>query len=177
MAATSHRLTPAQRRRADRFAWLALHLARPFQRRRPDAHDELESAAMLGLTQASLRWRAKHGVKFQTYAKSRINGAMLDELERLRPYGYRKTREDAPHVLSYHQDQDRQVGTARSPSDPLDILIAAEEQAAYEAWLDRLRKAVRAPVSTPAATPRRRPAKPLDNRRKPDPPPPRSGSR
>lgn len=45
--------------------------------------NELISAGTLGLLEALGKYRAQLGVKFETYAESRIRGAMLDELRRL----------------------------------------------------------------------------------------------
>ena len=44
------------------------------------SRDELVSAGMLGLTQAARAWDADRGVAFEGFARSRIRGAILDEL-------------------------------------------------------------------------------------------------
>ena len=44
------------------------------------SRDDLVSAGMLGLTQAALAWDADRGVAFEGFARSRIRGAILDEL-------------------------------------------------------------------------------------------------
>lgn len=44
---------------------------------------ELISAGTLGLLEALGKFRAQYGIKFETYAESRIKGAMIDELRRL----------------------------------------------------------------------------------------------
>lgn len=53
--------------------------------------DELVSAGMLGLTQAAAAWDADRGVIFAGYARSRITGAVLDEL-RSRDWASRSVR-------------------------------------------------------------------------------------
>ncbi len=44
------------------------------------SRDDLVSAGMLGLTQAARAWDADRGVAFEGFARSRIRGAILDEL-------------------------------------------------------------------------------------------------
>ncbi len=44
---------------------------------------ELISAGTLGLMEALGKFRAQFGIRFETYAETRIRGAMLDELRRL----------------------------------------------------------------------------------------------
>jgi len=45
--------------------------------------NELISSGTLGLLEALGKYRAQLGIRFETYAESRIRGAMLDELRRL----------------------------------------------------------------------------------------------
>ncbi len=63
---------------------MARRLARKIARRVPRSfgREELESAAMLGLTEAALRYDATRGEPFVAYAAKRIRGAVLDELRR-----------------------------------------------------------------------------------------------
>jgi len=63
---------------------MARRLARKIARRVPRSfgRDELESAAMLGLTEAALRYDSTRGEPFVAYAAKRIRGAVLDELRR-----------------------------------------------------------------------------------------------
>lgn len=53
--------------------------------------DELASAGMLGLAQAAASWDAERGVGFASFARSRITGAILDEL-RSRDWASRSVR-------------------------------------------------------------------------------------
>jgi RNA polymerase sigma factor for flagellar operon FliA len=44
--------------------------------------ENLESAGVVGLVEAANRFNPERGIKFETYAYTRIRGAMLDELRR-----------------------------------------------------------------------------------------------
>ena len=75
---------------------------------------ELISAGTLGLLESFGKFRPQMGIKFDTYAESRIRGAMLDELRRLDwfPRSLRRrvrTLDEAVHRLE-HQE-------GRSPSE------------------------------------------------------------
>lgn len=56
--------------------------------------EDLVSAGMLGLAQAARHWDADRGVTFESYARTRINGAILDEL-RGRDWASRSVRAEA----------------------------------------------------------------------------------
>jgi RNA polymerase sigma factor for flagellar operon FliA len=56
--------------------------------------EDLVSAGMLGLAQAARSWDAERGVAFESFARTRINGAILDEL-RGRDWASRSVRADA----------------------------------------------------------------------------------
>lgn len=72
------------------------HLASDFAGRVPRSvqRKDLVSAGMLGLAQAARHWDPDRGVQFESYARTRINGAMLDEL-RGRDWASRAVRADA----------------------------------------------------------------------------------
>ena len=59
--------------------------------------DDLIQAGMLGLLDASGRYKDNCGAKFETFASQRIRGAMLDEL-RARDWGSRGLRQSARRV-------------------------------------------------------------------------------
>jgi RNA polymerase sigma factor for flagellar operon FliA len=85
MTATAHTVA-----RVDRDALIRGHidmakrLARKVARRVPQSvrRDELESAALLGLTEAATRFDPCRGEPFVAYAAKRVRGAILDELRR-----------------------------------------------------------------------------------------------
>src|SRR5437868_12814999 len=61
------------------------HAASRLVRRLPSVvrYDDLYSAGLTALVEASRRFDTSRGVDFRTYAKHRVYGAMLDELRRL----------------------------------------------------------------------------------------------
>ena len=61
------------------------HAASRLVRRLPSIvrYDDLYSAGLIALVEASHRFDTSRGVDFRTYAKHRVYGAMLDELRRL----------------------------------------------------------------------------------------------
>src|SRR5437879_2405553 len=61
------------------------HAATRLVRRLPSTvrYDDLYSAGLTALVEASRRFDLSRGVDFRTYAKHRVYGAMLDELRRL----------------------------------------------------------------------------------------------
>lgn len=63
---------------------MARRLARKIARRVPRhlSRDDLESAALLGLTEAASRFDPRRGEPFVAYAAKRVRGAVLDELRR-----------------------------------------------------------------------------------------------
>jgi RNA polymerase sigma factor for flagellar operon FliA len=83
-----HRLTEEQRQLAADYRPFALNLAKPYKRLLPNLTESLESAALLGLTQAAGQFDPERGVKFATFSRRRICGAILDELRGQYPRGY-----------------------------------------------------------------------------------------
>lgn len=69
------------RRYAPKIRFLALRLKAKLPR--SVELTELMSAGTLGLMEALGKFRPQLGIRFETYAESRIRGAMLDELRRL----------------------------------------------------------------------------------------------
>ena len=63
---------------------MARRLARKIARRLPSVvrRDDLESAALLGLTEAASRFDSTRGEPFGAFAAKRVRGAVLDELRR-----------------------------------------------------------------------------------------------
>lgn len=78
---------------------VARRLARNIARRLPSAvrRDDLESAALLGLTEAATRFDPTRGEPFGAFATKRVRGAVLDEL-RHNDILTRRGRESARHI-------------------------------------------------------------------------------
>lgn len=70
---------------ADPPVEIVRHAASRLVRRLPSVvrYDDLYSAGLTALVEASRRFDVSRGVDFRTYAKHRVYGAMLDELRRL----------------------------------------------------------------------------------------------
>ena len=95
---------------------MARRIARKVARRMPDSirHDDLESAALVGLTEAADRFDAERGEPFVAFAAKRIRGAVLDELRRgdLMP---RRARSAANQLGEAVASLERRLG--RNPED------------------------------------------------------------
>ena len=74
------RLTPEQQSLAARHVMIARALAKSLQKSWPSFRDEFESTAMLALVQAAHTFDPLRNVKFSTFARIRIKGALLDTL-------------------------------------------------------------------------------------------------
>jgi RNA polymerase sigma factor for flagellar operon FliA len=76
--------------------------------------EDLISAGFLGLAQAARSWDAARNVTFERYARTRIRGALLDEL-RGRDWATRSVRGKARHLTATTEELARRTGQA--PSD------------------------------------------------------------
>ncbi len=76
--------------------------------------EDLVSAGMLGLAQAARAWDATRNVTFERYARTRIRGALLDEL-RGRDWATRSVRGKARHLAASTEELAR--GTGQAPTD------------------------------------------------------------
>jgi RNA polymerase sigma factor for flagellar operon FliA len=91
---------------------LARRHANRMARRLPSTinRDELESAALLGLTEAAERFDPEKGETFAAFAAKRVRGAILDELRR-NDVLTRRGRERAKHLAKFmatmQQTEDR----------------------------------------------------------------------
>lgn len=94
--------------------------------------EDLYQMGMIGLLQSVDRFDASRGIKFQTYANRRVQGAMLDYLRSLdwRPRSVRRrNREIAVAVSTVEQ---RLGGMATTEDITAEMGISAEE---YNTWL------------------------------------------
>lgn len=72
------RLTPDRRALAERYIPLAQAMARPLKRAWPQSSDEFESAANFALVEAAQNFDPRRNVRFSTFARRRIDGALRD---------------------------------------------------------------------------------------------------
>lgn len=150
-------LTPDRQALAERYYPLALALARPLKRSFPADRDEFESAAGLALVEAAESYDPRFGVKFPTFARHRISGALRDVQRNRIPGGYRDDPEAAPSVLSTSPAVDEDGYCHEAPAyrllwqdhieDPANIVGAEpappvgfefDEEDAVEHWLRKL---------------------------------------
>jgi len=96
--------------------------------------DDLIQAGMIGLLDASSRYQADQGAKFETYAGQRIRGAMLDEL-RANDWVSRGLRQSSRGVAKAIQTQEQKRGR-----HPTEGEIAAELQLPLPAYQSLLQE-------------------------------------
>ena len=72
------RLTPAQQELASQFLPLARGMAKPLKILYPSWKDEFESAACLALVEAARSYDPSRTIRFATFARFRIRGALRD---------------------------------------------------------------------------------------------------
>jgi RNA polymerase sigma factor (sigma-70 family) len=130
-------LTTAQQELATRYLPMARRLARPFRESWPSERDEFDSAALLALVEAAQSFDPSRNVRFATFARLRIAGALRDVLRRMAPPGWRNDPSHGPTVgsLGPHAENHGRVLNAE-PDPPVGHELEAVE--AVEAWLRKL---------------------------------------
>ncbi|CAN5602633.1 hypothetical protein BH23PLA1_BH23PLA1_14300 [soil metagenome] len=132
-------LTPTQQDLAEMFLPLARNMAKPLKQIYPRDWEEFESAACMALVEAAEAFDPGRDVKFSTFARTRIWGALLDVKRRRRV----RSRRPDPRGPSNYQLVDP------DPSDGHRVLIAApdgdigfefEAIEGIENWLRKLPK-------------------------------------
>jgi RNA polymerase sigma factor for flagellar operon FliA len=101
-------------------------------------HDDLYSVGLVGLLQALRNYNPTCGTSFETYARVRVRGAMLDELRRM-DWVPRTIHEKARKVKSMMSQLEQQLGKAPTEAQMAKALgISAKE---YEELLNEVRPA------------------------------------
>lgn len=77
--------------------------------------DDIRSAALMGLMDASNRFDPRRGVLFKTFAERRIRGAVFDEVRRMDWFS-RTLREKQSRLSKVTEDLGKRLG--RAPEDP-----------------------------------------------------------
>lgn len=123
---------------------MARRLARKVARRVPRSvlRDELESAALLGLTEAAVRYDASRGEPFVAYAAKRVRGAILDEL-RKSDVLTRRGREGARRLADATRTVEAKVGRPATTDEIARVLGVTIEEVSR----------ARAQLSSPALVP------------------------
>jgi RNA polymerase sigma factor for flagellar operon FliA len=98
--------------------------------------EDLNSAGMVGLLQAVRSFSTKGGASFETFARFRIRGAVLDELRRM-DWVPRMVHDKARKIQTALSTLEQQLGT--TPTDEQvarELGIGAEE---YRDWLEEIK--------------------------------------
>ena len=131
-------LTEAQQDLAARYLPLARSIARPYKARWPRLKEDFESAAGMALVEAAEAFDPSRNVRFATFARHRIRGALRDVLRKTVPMGFYRYPGRIPVVgpmpANLPERHARVIGIQEEP--PIDEAIEAVE--AVESWLRKL---------------------------------------
>jgi RNA polymerase sigma factor (sigma-70 family) len=116
---------------------MARSLAKPLKRAWPLEGEEFESAAMLALVEAAQSFDPGRNVKFATFARYRISGALRDVQRSLITAGWRCDLANAPTVSSLSHDSEENGRVMGAEPDP-PIGQEIESVEFVENWLRKL---------------------------------------
>ena len=98
--------------------------------------DDLNSAGLVGLLQAVRSFSTSGGASFETFARFRIRGAVLDELRRL-DWVPRLVHDKARKIQNALGDLEQRLGNPPSEEQMAHALGLSPEE--YRGWLDDIR--------------------------------------
>lgn len=130
-------LTEKQRKLAARYLPMAKALAMPLKLSWLAMWDEFESAACMALVEAAEAFDPSRRVKFSTFARYRILGALRDVKRKHVLLGYRCDPENAPNISGFALGQQREGMHVNVPFDP-PIGRELESIDEVEHWLRKL---------------------------------------
>ena len=100
------------------------------------SQEDLYSAGLIGLLQAIRNFKPQGGAAFETFARFRIRGAVLDELRRM-DWVPRQVHDKARKIQHVLSEVEQQLGQTPSETQMAEALgISLDE---YRAWLDEIR--------------------------------------
>ena len=132
-------LTDTQRELAARFLPLARSLAKPLKLIFTQWKDEFESAACLALVEAARSFDPSRNIKFATFARFRIRGALVDVGRGMGLAGWEDELEDAPGLFSltpYNEEH----GSVLIAVAPPPVGTEFDDIDTVEHWLKKLPK-------------------------------------
>jgi len=132
------RLNDEQRDLAEAHLPMARALARPFKQQFPDYWEEFESAASLALVQAAERFSNSRDVKFTTFARRRILGALRDTRRQRLNHGRRPGSDLLPKTYSLSGATPENRGRVMLVADEDPVGSELEAIEAVEALLRKL---------------------------------------
>jgi len=130
-------LNDAQRELTLQYLPLARGMAYRVARKWPAGSDDFQSAAFLALVEAAQAFDPSRGVSFATFARPRVQGALIDAQRGLLIKGWRGPAEERPKFESLGPDAEgrgRVVGVHADPPVGADL----EASDAVEVWLKKL---------------------------------------
>ena len=130
-------LTEEQQGLASRYVPMAKSLAKPLKTAWPIEGDEFESAALMALVEAAQSFDESRNVKFATFARYRIWGALRDVQRSLITAGWRNDAENAPTICSLAYDAEEIGRSINSEPDP-PVGKELEATEFVEHWLGKL---------------------------------------
>ncbi len=130
-------LTPAQQDLATHYLPLARTLAKSTKLNWPNHRDEIDSAALMALVEAAQAFNPRRGVKFPTFARLRIMGALCDIRRYLHNKGYPRQLPNVPRSFHFVPGaEESALLMLTSPDGPVGAEVEATEQ--VEHWLRAL---------------------------------------
>src|ERR1019366_3170427 len=101
-------------------------------------HDDLYSVGLIGLLHALRNYNPACGTSFETYARVRVRGAMLDELRRM-DWGPRTIHEKARRIKAVLGELEQKLGKTPTEAQMAKALDMSVKE--YEELLDEVRPA------------------------------------
>ncbi len=131
-------LTEAQRELASQFVPLARGMSKPLKILYPYWKDEFESAACLALVEAARSFDPSRNIRFATFARFRIKGALRDVGRSMILPGF-EDEESSPGTVAltpYNEEH----GTVLVASEPPEVGLDVDDIDEVEHWLRKLPK-------------------------------------
>jgi len=116
--ATAHKIQEDRNELITMHLGMALKMARKMARRLPSnvSRDDVESAALLGLTEAATRYDTSREEPFMAFAAKRVRGAILDHL-RKNDILSRRARQGARRVAEATRAVEAELGRAATDAE------------------------------------------------------------
>jgi RNA polymerase sigma factor (sigma-70 family) len=130
-------LTEHQRELAEQFLPLARKLAKPLKTMFTNWRDEFESAACLALVEAARSYDPSRNIRFATFARFRIRGALMDVGRVMGLAGWESDRDNAPDVVTltpYNEEHGKVLVAHESP----EVGTEVDDADSVEHWLRKL---------------------------------------
>jgi RNA polymerase sigma factor (sigma-70 family) len=130
-------LSPDRSELAARYLPFARKIAKPYKDNWPRDPDEFDSAVCLALVEAAQSFDPGRNIKFATYARHRIWGALRDVQRDMVLAGWRSDREHAPGFLSLLPRAEEYGRLMLTTPDPR-VGEELERAELLESWLKKL---------------------------------------